>query len=150
MICVMRRNEYHVQDESDKDRQKRNQVREPVRDAVVALKGLVDEADEELRPDKDERRGDRANHREAREHLDEVQELPAKGLRQIEGNEQRSKQRSDGIEDERAAIDQKQHARRYSQKPFNEAVADNLHWREHRWHRRILTGCIEQLSQLIE
>ena len=70
-----RRHEYHVQDESDKDRQERDQVRDPVRNAVVALECLVDKADEELRPDEDECRSDSANHREAREHFDEVQEL---------------------------------------------------------------------------
>ncbi len=141
------RNEQHINDERDENHRARDQIRKPHLHRIVAVEGLLDEAIHESGPHEDEGSGNGANHGEADEHIQEVEELRSEGSGHQQWNEDRPEERRHSVQDEGAAVDEEEDRGRESEKYLHEEVAEDLNRRGEGRHCRIVTGGLEELQQ---
>ena len=144
------RNEQHVNDERDEDHQARDEIGNPHLHRIVAVEGLLEKRVHESGPHKDEGGGYGTNHREADEHVEEVEELRSEGLCHQQRNEDRAKQCSHAVEDEGAAIDDEQDRRCEAKHDLHNEVAKDLNWSGERWHSASIASSLEKLEELVE
>src|ERR1700729_4216398 len=69
------RNEQHINDERDENHHARDEVCKPHLHGIVAIEGLLNKCVHEAGPNEDERACHRPDHRETKEHVEEVKEL---------------------------------------------------------------------------
>ena len=144
------RNEEHVDDERDEHHQARDEVRHPHLHRIVAVEGLLDKAVHEPGPDEDESGGNGANHGEADEHIKEVKELCTEVLGHQQRDEDRTEKCRHAVQNEGAAIDDKQNRGCESEHDLHDDVAKDLERCGERRHRRAVAGRLEKLQQVVE